>query len=103
MLCKVVACYNPGDQTNPQAGVSIYKNGVLRGGPTTSPGALYKTYHIAPAHGTAPLRFGARDLVSFLVGGLDEIAIYPRVLTDAEIFENYQSATAHCANHRHSQ
>lgn len=92
----VVACYDPGDLANPEAGVSIYKNGVLRGGPTTSPGALYQTYQIKPTHGTAPLRLGTRDLVSFWGGGLDEIAIYPRVLTADEILENYQRAIAPC-------
>jgi hypothetical protein len=92
----VVACYDSGDHTNPEAGVSIYKNGVLRGGPTTSPGALYKTYTIKPAHGTAPLRFGTRDQASFFEGGLDEVAIYPRVLTAAEIMDNYQTATTSC-------
>lgn len=90
----VVACYDPGDATNPTAGVSIYKNGALRGGPATQPGARYSTYNIVPAHGTAPLRFGTRDLRSFLAGGLDEIAIYPRVLTAAEIQDNYESGRA---------
>src|SRR5215471_8306584 len=61
-----------------------------------SPGTLYRTFSIAPAHGTMPLRLGTRDAavtgggaVSYLTGGLDEVAIYPRVLTPAEILENY--------------
>jgi hypothetical protein len=86
----VVACYAPGDLNTPNAGVSIYKNGLLRGSPDTQQGALYSSYNILPAHSTAPLRFGTRDLGSFLDGGLDEIAIYPRVLTADEIAENYQ-------------
>ena len=49
-------------------------------------------------HGTAPLRLGTRDLASFLVGGLDEVAIYPRVLTAAEIMDNYQTAIASCSD-----
>jgi Concanavalin A-like lectin/glucanases superfamily len=87
----VVATYDPGDATNPRAGVSIYKNGVLRGGLATQPGALYRAYDIMPAHGSAPLRLGTRDLKSFLIGGLDEVAIYPRVLTADEVLENYKS------------
>ena len=89
----VVACYDPGDETNPKAGVSIYKNGVLRGGPATQPGALYREYNIMPVQGSAPLRLGTRDLKSFFVGGLDEVAIYPRVLKSAEILENYKSGS----------
>jgi len=87
----VVACYDPGDQSDLKAGVSIYKDGALRGGPATQPGALYRAYNIAPAHGAAPLRFGTRDLKSFLNGGLDEIAIYPRVLTAAEVLDNHKA------------
>jgi len=88
----VVACYDPGDASNPHAGVSIYKNGVLRGNPATSPGALYATYNINPVHGSAPVRLGTRDKNSFLAGGLDEMAIYPRVLSAGEILHNYTGA-----------
>lgn len=91
----IVACYEPGDKdTIPSAGVHIYKDGVHRLGPP-SPGTLYSTYDIVPAHGTAPLRLGTRDSLSFLLtGGLDEVAIYPRVLTGAEILENYTTGVA---------
>jgi hypothetical protein len=62
-----------------------------RQGPPSS-GTLYSTYGIVPAHGTAPLRLGTRDNLSFtLNGGLDEVAIYPRVLTPGEIIENYNA------------
>jgi len=94
----IVACYLPGDLRTPRAGVLIYKNGVLRGGPETrppQPGALYKQYNIRPAHGNAPLRFGTRDKQGFFQGALDEIAIYPRVLTAREVEENYRAGTAH--------
>ena len=88
----VVACYDPGDASDARAGVSIYKNGVLRGSPASSPGALYATYNIHPAHGTAPVRLGTRDQGSFLTGGLDDVAIYPRVLSAQEISDNYAGA-----------
>ncbi len=91
----VVACYDPGDASTPGAGVSIYKNGVLRGSPATSSGALYSNpkFDIHPQHGTAPLRLGTRDLGSFLFGGLDEVAIYPRVLSAEEVLDNYGGAS----------
>jgi hypothetical protein len=86
----IVACYDPGDwTTDPPAGVSIYRNGVRQLGPP-SKGTLYRTFNISPAHGSAPVRLGARDDLTFtLAGGLDEFAIYPRVLTADEILENY--------------
>ena len=90
----VVACYEPGDaNTQPPAGVHVYKNGVHRQGPPAN-ATLYSTYSIFPAHGTAPLRFATRDLNSFLVGALDEVAIYPRVLSGDEIWDNYQNGIA---------
>ena len=88
----VVACYDPGDASDASAGVSIYNDGKLRGSPATSPGALYATYNIHPVHGTAPARLGTRDQGSFLNGGLDELAIYPRVLSAQEILNNYAGA-----------
>jgi Concanavalin A-like lectin/glucanases superfamily len=88
----VVACYDPGDADTEGAGVHIYKNGVSRLGPPSA-GVLYNNpqWQIKPVHGTAPLRLGTRDRKSFLVGGLDEVAIYPRVLLAEEVLENYKA------------
>lgn len=87
----IVACYDPGDKNNPKAGVSIYRNGTLCKGPTVpgSKGTFYSAYDIVPAHGKAPLRLGTRDRKSFLTGALDEVAIYPCVLTGDEIRDHY--------------
>ncbi len=87
----VVALYDPGDRTYPEAGVSIYRDGMLRGGPTSSPGALYKSFKIVPAHGPVPPRLGTLDRKNFFVGALDEVAIYPRLLSPAEILDHYRS------------
>jgi hypothetical protein len=89
----VVAVYEPGDMNAPLAGVRIYKNGILRNGPPHR-GTLYHTYGVVPADGGAPVRFATRDGASFLTGGLDEVAIYPRALSDAEVLENYSAGTS---------
>ena len=88
----VVACFDPGDSDTKGAGVHIYKNGVHRLGPPSA-GVLYNNpqWQIKPEHGTAPLRLGTRDTKSFLSGGLDEAAIYRRVLSSKEILENYNA------------
>jgi hypothetical protein len=99
----IVAVFEPGDKdTDPPAGVHIYRDGVHRLGPP-SPGTLYSTYGIVPVHGTLPVRLGTRDAatsgsaaVSYLTGGLDEVAIYPRVLTGDEILENYCTGSDLC-------
>jgi hypothetical protein len=99
----IVAVYEPGDKdTLPPAGVHIYRDGVHRMGPSPKyPGTLYQTFGIVPAHGTQPVRLGTRDDatpdavgVSYLTGGLDEVAIYPRVLTPGEIQENFRVGRA---------
>jgi hypothetical protein len=91
----VVACFDPGDKRSPTSGVRIYKNGVIRQGPP-APGTLYSNpaFKVTPGRGTAPLRLGTRDFGSFLVGGLDEVAIYPRVLTAREVLDNYHAGIA---------
>ena len=56
-------------------------------------GALYSSFDITPQVGTAPLRLGTRSFGSFLIGGLDEVAIYPRVLTAAEVADRYRAGS----------
>ena len=73
---------------HPAGGRPYLQNGALRKGPPDR-GTLYGTYDIVPANGSAPVRFATRDGNSFFTGGLDEVAIYPRALTSAEIMENY--------------
>jgi Concanavalin A-like lectin/glucanases superfamily len=87
----VVACYEP-YRANARTGVMIYKNGEFRKGPSQkgSSGTLYSEYKIVPTHGPEPLRIGANHLKHFFQGGLDEVAIYPRVLTSSEIREHYR-------------
>jgi concanavalin A-like lectin/glucanase superfamily protein len=90
----IVAVFDPGNATNPKAGVSLYKDGKLAGSPASSPGALYKAYDIKSVAGDAPLRFGTRDKKSFFSGAVDEVAIYPRVLTAREIADNCRAGRA---------
>jgi hypothetical protein len=90
----IVACFDPGAASVQGAGVSIYKNGVLRASPLKSRGARYASYDIHPAHGSAPLRLGTRDRGSYFAGGLDEVAIYPRVLSADEVLDNFTGATS---------
>jgi hypothetical protein len=88
----IVATFDPYNKFNAKAGVSIYRDGVLRKGPSMvgSEGTPYAHYSIVPTHGTAPLRLGARDGGHhFFTGGLDEVAIYPQVLSAAEIREHW--------------
>ncbi len=90
----IVAVFDPGDATNPKAGVSIYKDGKLAGSPATHSKALYEAYNVMPVAGSAPLRLGSRDKNSFFTGAIDEVAIYPRVLTALEIADNYRAGRA---------
>ena len=72
------------DPRQPNARVRLYKDGTASPHNNSS-GTLYESYGIRPRHGQAPVRFGTRDLRSFLTGGLSEVAIYPRVLPANEI------------------
>lgn len=89
----IVACFDPGDASDPCAGVRIYRNGSFKKGPQDK-ATLYNKpgdWEIYPAPGYAPLRLGTRECAKYLSGWLDEVAIYPRVLSSQEILENYNA------------
>jgi hypothetical protein len=90
---QYVALFPAGDYLDPRARVQLFRDGYWQHGNVTifpagpGPGSLYSnTAHpILPGNGSAPLRFATRDTNSFLSGGLDEVAIFHRVLTPTEI------------------
>jgi hypothetical protein len=79
------------DPRKPNAQVRLYKDGVPSPH-NQSPGTRYANYDIRPRRGPAPLRLGTRDRRSFLTGGLDEVAVYPRVLEAEEILHHWRAA-----------
>jgi hypothetical protein len=91
----VVGCYDPGSAADAKAGVTIYKDGVQQQAPPAA-GTLYSDpkFNVTPKAGGAPLRFGTQDLSTFFIGGLAEMALYPRVLSADDVLKNFQSATA---------
>ena len=84
----IVATFD--DPRAPNARVQIYKNGIASPH-NSSTGTLYKTFNIKPVEGQAPVRFGTQDLQSFLIGYLDEVAIFGQVLTPAQILRHYEA------------
>jgi hypothetical protein len=81
------------DPRKRNARVQLYKDGEPSPH-NESPGTLYKKYDVTPRHGSAPVRLGTRDLHSFFTGGLDEVAIYPRVLTAKEVLRHWKAGRA---------
>ena len=81
----IVGCYDPGDWTKPNAGVTIYRSGVKKLGPP-SPGTLYNAEQRKYL-----LRIKTRDFKSFFASELRDITIYPRVLNESDIMENYEA------------
>jgi hypothetical protein len=89
----IAACFDPGDYTVPAARVSIYRNGVQS---APSPGQLYNNpqhWQISPAAGSSSLLIASRDGASIFTGAIDEVAIYPRVLSADEVMDNYTKAS----------
>jgi hypothetical protein len=95
----VVACFE--HYVNPcvrKAGVSMFVNGELTNAPP-SRGTLYFNegrWSVVPRTGDAPLRIATRSATadSFLTGGIDEVAIYPCVLTAEQIQHHFEVGTA---------
>jgi hypothetical protein len=79
------------DPRQPNARVRLYKDGAPSPHNSSS-GTLYRSFGVRPRHGPAPVRLGTRDLRSFLTGGLDEVAIYPRVLSAKEVLHHWRVA-----------
>lgn len=85
---NVIAVFDPGDKFDPTAGVNIYRDGMRKvGAPTT--GSRYRDFAVVPGNRDAPLRIGTRNLSqnSFFNGRIDEVMIFDRKLSDAEITE----------------
>ncbi len=74
------------------SGVLIYRDGVLTQGPP-APATLYSNprYNITPSNGTAPVRVGTRNSGSFFAGGIDDLAIFPTLLTQTQIRRHYEA------------
>ncbi len=90
----LVACFQHYvDLCVKKAGVQLFVNGEFVQGPPSS-GTLYfneGSWSVVPRSGDAPLRFATRSATanSFLTGRIDEVAIYPKVLTPEKIKRHY--------------
>ncbi|TMQ10032.1 MAG: LamG domain-containing protein [Deltaproteobacteria bacterium] len=96
---QVVVVYDPGDRFDPGAGVTIYENAGCSGhgtqcGGTVQGFTLYSTspYLVIPENSTSPFLIGTKDCGSFFTGALDEVAVFDRRLTSAEITDLYQQS-----------
>ena len=91
----LVACYEHYEcSCTNHPGVQLFVNGEFVQGPPSS-GTLYFNegeWSVMPRGRTAPLRIGTRSATanSFLRGGIDEVAIYPKVLTPQQIRRHYE-------------
>jgi concanavalin A-like lectin/glucanase superfamily protein len=68
---------------------AIYKNGVFR----HSDRYVGGTVTIAPAPGSAPMRFGSKDLTNYFEGAIGPVRVWNRPLTASEISALYASNT----------
>ena len=67
--------------------VSIYKNGQLRHSDS------YKSLSPVPQSGSAPLRFGSKDLTSYFNGAIGPISIWNRPLSASEVGALWSAGT----------
>ena len=86
----LVVEYDPGDYLDASAGVHMFVDGVEL---PAGAGAKYHSkscveericWQIDPVRTGAPLRFGTSDGTGFFAGNLDEIAVFPRLLSADE-------------------
>ncbi|WP_159719025.1 LamG domain-containing protein [Geminicoccus flavidas] len=65
--------------------ITWYKNGKQQ----DQDPFMNSQYHINPKNGTAPVRIGTRDFKSYFRGAIDDIRIYDRPLSAAEVMQLY--------------
>jgi hypothetical protein len=87
---QLVAVFDPGDALDLEAGVSLYRNGVFKEGPSTATTALYSyvDYLVRPQNTTAPLNFATRNgdtTHPYFSGAIDEVVVFDRRLQQSEI------------------
>ena len=75
------------EANNGNGAIKWYKNGTLRDTDTLS------GYNITPKNGNAPVRVGTRDFNSYFKGAIDNLLIYNRVLSAAEVMQLYNDTT----------
>lgn len=68
----------------PNNEIKLYKNGVLKDTDT------FSSYAITPENGSAPMRIGTRDFRSFFQGAIDDLCVFNKRLTAAEVSNIYQ-------------
>ncbi|WP_202921420.1 LamG-like jellyroll fold domain-containing protein [Anatilimnocola aggregata] len=87
-----VACFEPYDENQARSrGVILYTNGTTGKGYRTKT-TFYENpgrWHVIPKNGDSPLQLATRNRTGFLSGGLDEVAIYPKVLSPEQISSHY--------------
>jgi hypothetical protein len=92
----LVACFEHYiDTCVRKTGVQLFVNGAFVQGPPST-GTLYfneGSWSVTPRGGDAPLRIATRSATtnSFLTGGIDEVAIYPKVLTPQQVRQHYEA------------
>ena len=74
----------------PDGYISVYKNGVLRGGPVS-----LGQYDVVPGASNAPFRVGTRDLESYFKGAIGKVAVYDRALSADYILATYNAMLQH--------
>lgn len=79
--------------SKPEHMIWFYKNGVLRDSDSFGPGSSYPIPDADLRNGNALLKIGTRDGGSFFKGSIDNLYIYNRKLTAAEISDVYNDAT----------
>jgi hypothetical protein len=77
--------------------IKLYKNGgKLVDGvrvPNDQDSFMNSSYHIMPRNGTAPVRIGTRNFESYFKGAIDNIYVYNRALSAAEVMQLYRDPT----------
>lgn len=87
----VAAVYDTAKLVSGYGTVRLYRNGVLMDHDSM------RDYAIVPRDGSAPLRVGTRDLLSFFTGAIGRVAVYGHVVPQPRLAAHYSTMTRRVA------
>jgi hypothetical protein len=81
------------DKARFPGGINIWVNGVKWSQPDHNPTGCMSQYQIRPSAANSPLNIGTMSFESFFKGAIGKVAIYDKLLTQAQISAHYRAMT----------
>lgn len=80
--------------SGPPGQINIWVNGILWNAAAHRPTGCFSQYQVIPVANDSPLTIGTMDGTTWFAGAIGKVALYDRLLTQAEISSHYKAMTS---------